>query len=343
MKAKVSKSLNFVLQLAIIVVAYWFIYRELFFKRDLASITGVLLERFSNQNFIMLLVVVFTLMFLNWGLEARKWKYLIGKFEKVSWLRSVKAVFSGITVSVFMPNRVGEYFGRVFILKHLHPLKGVLITFMGNMGQLLTTVILGFVCGLLFLPRLMNIHISPNHLIYWGVVVTALLLIFFLILLYLNFSFVSLIIKKIVPGRFQQIGNYSSVFENYSASELANVLLISMARYIVFTTQFILLLLAFRVNLPLVHYMIVIPVFFLAITIIPTIALSEPGIRGSLSLYLLGFYLSPGTLMSSETTVGIVAASTLLWIINLAIPAVLGTFFVFNLRFIRSYKNNSGT
>lgn len=343
MKAKVSKTLNFVLQMVIIVVAYWFIYRELFHKRDLAGISGVLMERFSNRDFIVVLALVFLLMFLNWGLDALKWKYLIGKFERVSLLRSAKAVFSGITVSVFMPNRVGEYFGRVFILKHLHPVKGVLITFMGSMGQLLITITLGLVCGLLFLPRLMNTHTSPNNLIYWGFVIAALLVIIFLILLYLNFPIASFFVKKIVPDRFQRIGNYSAVFESYSALELANVLLISLARYIVFTTQFILLLMAFRVNLPLAHYITFIPVFFLAITIIPTIALSEPGIRGSLSLYLLGFYLNPATLASADTTIGIVAASTLLWLINLAFPAILGTFFVFNLRFIRSYKNDSDT
>ena len=31
--------------------------------------------------------------------------------------KSLMAVFSGITISIFTPNRIGEYFGRVFILK----------------------------------------------------------------------------------------------------------------------------------------------------------------------------------------------------------------------------------
>ena len=57
------------------------------------------------------------MMFLNWFLESLKWRFLISKIEKISINRSIRAIFSGITISTFTPNRIGEYGGRVFCLE----------------------------------------------------------------------------------------------------------------------------------------------------------------------------------------------------------------------------------
>ena len=79
-------------------------------------------------------------------------------------------------------------------------------------------------------------------------------------------------------------------------------------------------------------------VFFL-VTVVPTIALTELGVRGTVALYLFGLYFSKKGVYAGEYNIAVVSASTLLWIINLAIPAIAGTFFVFRLKFFR--KNNS--
>jgi uncharacterized membrane protein YbhN (UPF0104 family) len=343
MKAKVRKSLNFLLQIVIILVAYGFIYRQVIQKADMAEIIPAMREKLSDTTFLFYIGSAFSLMFVNLGIEAKKWKFLIGKFEAVPFLDAFKAVFSGITVSVFTPNRIGEYFGRVFILKHLHPFKGVLITFIGSMGQLLATILIGSLGFLFFMPRMMDVFIFPNHLMYLGIAIATLIILALLVLLYLNFSVVSVFSRKIIPGNKEKIDKYIGVFDSYNSSDLVNVLLLSIMRYAVFSTQFILLLLAFGINMPLMHYLIVIPVIFLVMTIIPTIALSELGIRGSVSFYLIGLYWTATPGMYDLSSLGIVAASTALWLINLAIPAVTGTFFVFNLRFIRGQTNNSGS
>jgi hypothetical protein len=66
---------------------------------------------------------------------------------------------------------------------------------------------------------------------------------------------------------------------------------------------------------------------FLSMSIIPTIALTEIGVRGSVAIYFFGFL--------SENVVGIMTASFALWIINLVVPAILGVFFVYQLKFFR--------
>jgi hypothetical protein len=81
--------------------------------------------------------------------------------------------------------------------------------------------------------------------------------------------------------------------------------------------------------------LVLISLVYFIMAVIPTIALTELGIRGSVAIYFFGLYLAkfPG-IMTTEN-VGVFAASTLLWMINLGIPALIGTVFVFRLQFFR--------
>ena len=99
-----------------------------------------------------------------------------------------------------------------------------------------------------------------------------------------------------------------------------------------------LLLKIFSVDLPFFHAMIIIAVTFFVMTIIPTIAITELGIRGSVSLFLIGIYFGGPESVPQSITLGIIAASTSLWIINLTIPALIGAIFVLNLKFFRKPK-----
>ena len=64
-----------------------------------------------------------------------------------------KAVFLGITVSIFTPNRIGEFGGRIFCLKSADRIKGVIITILGNVAQLLVTIIFGSIAFLFYIKR----------------------------------------------------------------------------------------------------------------------------------------------------------------------------------------------
>ena len=83
------------------------------------------------------------------------------------------------------------------------------------------------------------------------------------------------------------------------------------------------------------HCMILISVIYLFMTAIPTIALTELGIRGSVTIFILGLYFSSIDLTYSSLETDIFTASTLLWFINLVVPAIMGTFFIFRLKFFR--------
>ncbi|MEA3476782.1 MAG: hypothetical protein U9R60_01270, partial [Bacteroidota bacterium] len=91
----------------------------------------------------------------------------------------------------------------------------------------------------------------------------------------------------------------------------------------------------FGVHLPIIPGFIMISVIYFTITIIPTIAIAELGIRGSVSLFIIGTYMESHGLSDFQSDLGIIAATSAIWLINLAIPALIGAVMVFNLKFFR--------
>ena len=57
--------------------------------------------------------LVIILMFVNWGLEAKKWQLLVKSIQKISFLRAFRAIFSGQAFALNTVNGVGEYVGRI--------------------------------------------------------------------------------------------------------------------------------------------------------------------------------------------------------------------------------------
>ncbi len=323
---KSKKAISFLLKISIVALALFFLYDQLksnisFKQFDLNNIFLIL-----KNNFLVLVLVIF-LMFLNWFVESLKWRFLISKIEKVSIKTSLRAVFSGITVSSFTPNRVGEYGGRVFCLKHADRIQGVLITVIGSMAQLIVTIVFGLV-GILLLPNLMpsfDLFLKDLEFSYPIILFVVILLSTLLILLFLNASVFTVLLSKF---RFlTKFSKYSKVFSFYSSSELLEVLVYSFVRYIIFTSQYFILLNIFSVEVSYINSMILITTMLFVVSVIPTVAIAEIGIRGSVALYLFG--------LLSNNSIGILSATFSLWIINLVLPALIGIIFIFTLRFFR--------
>ena len=90
---------------------------------------------FDNATDPVLLALVLVLMLLNWGLEATKWKFLLRKIEIITFTKAMKSIFAGACVSIFTPNRLGEFGGRIFYLKPSNRVYGVMITFIYTTGM----------------------------------------------------------------------------------------------------------------------------------------------------------------------------------------------------------------
>ncbi|MBL0343487.1 MAG: flippase-like domain-containing protein [Bacteroidetes bacterium] len=93
-------------------------------------------------------------MVVNWFVETAKWKLLLSRIQPVTWSRGFRSVLSGVTISVFTPNRMGEFAGRVMHLESGTRIKAALASVMGSMNQLLITIVAGGIALLASLDQL---------------------------------------------------------------------------------------------------------------------------------------------------------------------------------------------
>ena len=338
MIAKLSKTYNILLRSGIVILTFIFLYDQIFYLKDFQSIIDYFPQVSSAKHFYFFIALVALLIPANLFLEIIKWKLLISKLEDVSCWNATKAILTGISVSMFLPNRVGDYLGRVFVLKKADRLQAVLATVLGSMAQLLTTILFGFAAALFFFPFYADMSETLNIWFYSGLIILVLISAFTFVFAFLNFSAFSDILRRISGRLYNKISKYAQVFSWYSPAFLIKILVISIFRYLIFSYQFWLLLQAFQVPVSYPIAMVLIGLVYLLMAVIPTIALTEIGVRGSVSLFVFALYLEPIGMWTENLGLGIASASTMLWLFNLAFPALLGTIFVYSLRFFR--KNN---
>jgi uncharacterized membrane protein YbhN (UPF0104 family) len=334
-KTKIRKTFNYLIQALIILVTYGFIYRQVFVERKLQDIAGFFNRMIEERHAWFMMGLIFFLMLINWGVETVKWRLLIAKIERISFLRAFKAVMTGVSVSILTPNRTGDYLGRVFILKKARHVEGILITLIGSAAQILVTISAGLFCFLSFLDQYLRLSHQVHTYLLVGMIFLVPCFVFIVNLLYFKIGVISNFIVRYLPGKWDRFVEYSRIFSRYSSRELLRALLLSLLRYVIFSTQFYLLLTVFGVELPLSQGLILIPVIYLVMTIVPSIALIDLGIRGSVSIFIIGLYFKKEGMIPADTELAILTSSTILWLVNLIIPAILGTFFVFNLKFFR--------
>jgi len=337
---KLSKTSNILIRIAIVLVVYTYIYYQIFYKRDIHLTLNLVGDMMDNKTEFTLFLSASLLMFANLFIEAKKWQYLISRKEQISTITSLKAVFTGLSVSIFTPNRMGDFFGRIFFLKKAEHVEGIFMTVIGSVSQLLVTIVVGCISLAFFLPVYYPFNDFPSNLILGVLYVIGILANIIFLGLYFNISFITTLSRRVFKPEWKHWNHYIEIFSDYKTSELFHVFLMSLLRYLVFSTQFFLFLRAFEVPLTLPDAMMLIPVIYLVTTVIPTIALSELGVRGSVSVFLFGVLMAGHLLHVGDLQLRVFAASTSIWIINIAVPALIGTFFVYRLRFIEEKNSN---
>ena len=319
-----SKKISAFIKLGIVCLALWFLYQKVFSNESYSEVKTQFLSILSDGSYIEL-VLVFFLMFINWSIDAIKWQFLVSKLEKVSFWLALKAVFLGITVSIFTPNRIGEFGGRVFCLQQADRLKAVLVTIFGNITQLVTTIIFGVLAFLFFSSLYTHLLFTKSD--YGIYILLVLSVVVFTVLIYLLYN-VSQLSSLFSRWKFlDKYKSYAPVFSLFSSKDISKVLFLSMLRYGVYSFQFYLLIKFANIEINLLQSLTMSALTFLSMSIIPTIALTELGVRGSVAIYFFGFL--------SSNAIGIMTASFALWIINLVVPAIIGVFFVYQLKFFR--------
>ena len=266
-----------------------------------------------------MLIIVFIGQFLNWWLESLKFRMLISKTESINKWGAIKSVYAGNAIGVLTPNKIGTVIGRVLWLKDKERVSVVSATMLGNAAQLTTTALFGFLGFLIIVGFGTQLNfINPGFPTYGLLISFLLVLLLGLLFFYPSFLY-KLSFKLPFITRFSQRISY---FKYLRKKELLTVLSFSVLRYIVFGFQFILLLKLLHVNITIISLFTFICVLYMIVTFIPSPFMGNLGTREAVVLLLLANY---------NSTAEVLSASIILWVINIAFPAVVGSaLFLFN-------------
>ncbi len=313
------------------------LYREINNQKDLHQSWQLIKASAFGKNSWKLVAVVL-LMFLNWGIESRKWQVLVRFIEQISFLRAFKAVFAGQSLAVNTPNRIGEYVGRVVYLHEGNRLKGLALIFVGSLSQTIITLLAGL-AGLFWMKEsvtnslktiltkvgLLEVYPGLVPMVYEVIFYGVLAVVLIMLVVYFELSWLTKLIERL-----PFVKKYSYLIEkleDFHWKELTRILSLSVTRYVVFIVQYILLLQVFEVNIPFWQAAGLVSVFFLVLAVVPTISSIELSLRGIAAIELFG--------LVSTNTLGIIATTVGLWIINLIIPALAGSLFILSIKLFK--------
>lgn len=322
-RAKLLKIAETAIKIIIVLAGCWVLYVKIIENQDFTEMWSNIKSSFSSPKGILLMTAALLLIPVNIAVEAMKWKKSIQPIENVPFNKAFTAIFTGITAGMFFPNRTGDFLGRIFILEKGNRVKAAMLTFVGNIAQMIVTVSLGCFACVFFVGRLR-----------WLVLLAATIVLGLLLVLFFNIK-IFRYLRIFVPKKWREkTDSYMGVFNVFSRKELLTILLLAFAKYMVYSLQFVILIWAFGVPLSYFNSMIPIMVTYLLMTIIPFITITEIAVRGSVCVIVFEKWLTINAINNSFSMM-VFSASTILWLYNLAIPAAVGLFFIHKLKFLR--------
>lgn len=324
MSKQIKILINYFLGPLIFIVLAWSLYVQIKNQPDLAIRWQHIKASWQHPKFW----VVVVLMFVNWGIEARKWQVLVQHVQHFSFLKAFKSVLSGCSITMLTPNRIGEYGGRILYVDEGNRIKAISLTIVGSISQLLVTLVTGCL-GLVFLRFFSQNHnqgvaILPepwgNVLIYLSVTITVVLSLF-----YLRIGWLVRMMEK-VPA-LQKVVTHIRVLDEFDNIQLIRIFSLSLGRYVVFVLQYLLLLKVMNVELAPVTGFWLIAVFYLLLAMAPSIGFIELPLRVSACWALLKYFTS--------NELGVSAAALGIWLINLVVPAVIGSLLILSIKIVK--------
>lgn len=318
MNRQTKNILSICIKVTILGLAFWFIFQKLSNNNNLNDFKH-LLASLSSGSTSLILTSLFLLMLLNWVLEAHKWKFLVRKIEIINTEEAVKSVFWGLTWAVFTPNRIGEYGGRVFFLSPRKRIMGVVAMSIGAVGQMVITNVFGSLALFLFVFRFMDLNPILNFILGFLVIVFS----SFFLLFYFNIQWIDGLLSRI--GFLRRYKRFFSIFSEYKTSDLLKILSYCLLRFFVYTLQYYLIIHFLVPEIQVFDMIMILFIFYFIQSALPSLDLLDIGVRATTASYFFSFV--------TNQEIAIMAAIASIWMINLIIPAILGSVFVLKLNF----------
>lgn len=290
----------------------WELYKE---KATIGDYLPLIMHKSGLMFYLLISVVV---VFINWGIEAIKWQYLLKSHVKISFLSALRAVLTGLSFSMVTPDTVADYFGRSYHVK----IKG--------RSRLLVPVILNrislFVVTMVFGLAGISIYLLNNvQMPDWIFLFIACLCVILIVsvVLYTSKS------KWLIPlEKHIQISFFKRIWTSIRAIDKRIPLVLltwSTLRYCSFILQFCIMYHLLDYSGSWLLLMAGVSLIFAAKSIwVSFNAAFDLGVREAAGVLFIGMIGVDSTL--------IIVAGLLVWLMNVLLPAIIGSFFILSLK-----------
>lgn len=302
-----------------------FIYKEIVSEESIQQIWNSFKVNIYSANIIWVVLAV-ALVPINWALEALKWKDLTSKFEIIPFRKAFLSILCGLSIGIFTPQRIGEYGGRILMLKKSNSWRGILATFISSISQNIFNISIGLVGAALYLLQFTD---APRYVLI-SFISFAILLISISFFFYYNLDLLLKWVQKIpVIRNNEKVKKLSTKKNIYTAEDLTRFNLYSVLRYVVYASQYILLLYFFGVSSSITTLIIAVSTIFLVQSSIPIPPMFGILARAEIALVILG--------VSAANELSILSATFSLGIINLLIPSFFGLLVVLKINVLQRF------
>ncbi len=199
-----------------------------------------------------------------------------------------------------------------------HHWKAIIANVVGNISQMVVLIAMGLPGALWFMRHYW--HLEP--LFVQAFAVMTVLTLAFLFVVYFNIGLLVPLARRIpMLHRIKHFVKDVRVLEQFNRRELADVLRWAAIRYLIYATQYFCLLYFFGIKTGLMGGFSGIAAIFLLQTSIPLPPITGLLARGGLAIQVWSVF--------EANEISALAATFSLWIINLILPALVGTFSLF--------------
>ena len=282
------------------IIAFLLILSYLFYRLGSSSELSWSSFKVSN-NFALIFAI--GLIPLNWFLEFLKWRITTKAVtEEVSLEYAKHSFYAGMITGLLTPNMIGNFIGRMYYFKRKNRIVVTLLTLISNQAQFLITLLIGSICFLLIPSVDGRLTLDMYAWIAIGLV---------LVLGLTGYFYFEKVLQLF--SRTRKIGRRLELVFLRLSTFRSQVLSLSLLRYLVFITQFTLILMAFGVNFEPIVIAKIAQVYLIS-AMVPTLLLGKLGVRESVGVVILGSLGIP------ELT--ILISSLGIWFLNLILPSL---------------------
>jgi hypothetical protein len=244
----------------------------------------------------------------NLYLETIKWHWLIGTTHRQSFRISIQQTMAGLAWGNLTPARIGEPVGKAFHLPLHTKVQAVALSLLGSIVQNIIIAIVGMAAlGIAFSNQnITAIKTNVSHGTLTIAFLATVAITMFAGLLWAK-TFVKYLVRRLKLHR---------IIIALTPMRLTKIATATILRYTCFWLQLAIALMFFAAPINFVNIIMFVPLYLLAITLVPSFLLADVGIKGSVALMVFG--------LITTNTPAIVSTIFAIWVINTALPTIGG-------------------